>query len=49
LEFALYNAVCNSEVPLDEARSAIQTDWVAAYNKYAGLLNKYSAEAGAGN
>jgi len=36
LEFKLYKMVCYGQVPLDEARNAMATDWINAYKKYVG-------------
>ena len=36
LENTLHDLVCSDQVPLDTARRAIATDWVAAYRKYVG-------------
>jgi hypothetical protein len=46
LEFALHEAVCNNLLSLDEARRAIQTNWIAAYNKYVinGMCTRTAAQ-----
>jgi hypothetical protein len=36
LENTLHKMVCSGELPLDTARQAIATDWVAAYHLYVG-------------
>ncbi len=36
LENVLHQLVCSNQIPLDEARQALATDWVAAYKKYVG-------------
>jgi hypothetical protein len=41
LEFALYKAVCNGEVSLDEARRAFATNWIDAYRRYGHLIQRY--------
>jgi hypothetical protein len=41
LEFALYKAVCNGEVSLDEARRAFATNWIDAYRRYGNLIQRY--------
>lgn len=34
LEFKLYKLVCHGQVPLDEARNAMATNWIKAYKQY---------------
>lgn len=34
LEFKLYKLVCHGQVPLNEARNAMATDWIKAYKQY---------------
>lgn len=41
LEFALYRAVCNDEVSLDEARHVFATNWIEGYRKYLSLVRRY--------
>jgi hypothetical protein len=36
LENTLHDLVCSGQVPLDTARQAMATDWVAAYRQYVG-------------
>jgi hypothetical protein len=36
LENTLHDLVCSDQVPLDTARQAMATDWVAAYRQYVG-------------
>jgi hypothetical protein len=36
LEYKLNQLVCRGALPLDEARTAIATDWIAAYRRYLG-------------
>ena len=36
LENTLHQMVCSGQLPLDTARQAIATDWVAAYRQYVG-------------
>ena len=36
LENTLHKMICSGELPLDTARQAIATDWVAAYHLYVG-------------
>ena len=36
LENTLHKMVCDGQLPLDTARQAIATDWVAAYRQYVG-------------
>ena len=36
LENTLHKLVCSGQLPLDTARQAIATDWVAAYRQYVG-------------
>jgi hypothetical protein len=37
LENKLHALVCANKITLDEAQTAIRTDWVAAYKKYMGM------------
>lgn len=41
LEFAMYRAVCQGEIGLDEARRAFAVNWIEAYRRYGALLSKY--------
>lgn len=36
LENTLHKLVCSGQLPLDTARQALATDWVAAYHQYVG-------------
>lgn len=41
LEFVLYRLVCNRELPLAEAQSAMAHDWIGAWKKYVPTHPKY--------
>lgn len=40
LETELHNQVCSGKMTLDDARHAIETNWIEAYTKYVGPLPK---------
>jgi hypothetical protein len=45
LEFAMYMAVCHSEVTLAEAQRAFATNWIDAYRRYEDFRRKYRHRA----
>jgi hypothetical protein len=43
LEGKLHQLICNKTISLEEAQTAISTDWVAAYREYIGDLKPFKA------
>ena len=42
LEFAMFKALCNGEITLEEDRRAFAGNWIEAYHRYEGLVHRYS-------